>query len=174
MLEGHDPPSGRIHCCWAEPLRAVDSLIGVCIARLLSRVGGQPLRRGAWQQAWPLPGWLDGSCWGIGWLFSSRGATSSSFAGVDFGCRLVWLHDGVAFSVPVASSLRFGFSTAVLGLRSWQQRWWDVLWLVIDGHQAQPLAAAVRAALGGPLSGGGRYRFGGWLSGGRRHCCAGR
>lgn len=65
------------------------------------------------------------------------------------------------------------FSTAVLGFghRPRQQCQGDVLWLVIDGHQAQPQAAAMRTAFGGPLSGGEPHRFGGWLSGGSLHRC---
>ena len=31
--EARGPPAVRIHCCWTEPLRALDALIGVCIAR---------------------------------------------------------------------------------------------------------------------------------------------
>jgi hypothetical protein len=31
LLRRGDPPAGRIHCCWTEPLRALGVLIGVCI-----------------------------------------------------------------------------------------------------------------------------------------------
>ena len=57
------PPSGRIHCCWTEPLGALDSLIGVCIGRLLPSVGSHPLPWAGWLDCQPLPRRVCG-CYG--------------------------------------------------------------------------------------------------------------
>ena len=46
--EARGPPAVRIHCCWTEPLRGLDALIGVGIARAVGAGGAVERGGGRW------------------------------------------------------------------------------------------------------------------------------
>ena len=109
------PPSGRIHCCWTELLRAVDLLIGVCIARFLAAGWGCSWRRLGWLAHLPLMRWPCGSWMGLDRLILSLVVGASPFAGVDPPCSLSRLHDDGALSGSWASSLGAQLLSSSLG-----------------------------------------------------------
>ncbi len=130
LLRRGDPPAGRIHCCWTEPLRALGVLIGMGI-------GAPPL----WVAHWAEQVWVCGTrrgalrragdgLGGSDHQFVPSSPACCRYAGVDLRCgraRLPYvgggLVSGAAWGEVLAQLLSSasGFGKRTLGI--WCSSW---------------------------------------------------